>query len=70
MQKSAGVDMQLEWPEAFIEEAVGTLFSWCERFRCYNHMIYGIVSRSKSVVILRSNSRRQMGAYGIFEPAT
>nr|GEV98845.1 60S ribosomal protein L7a-1 [Tanacetum cinerariifolium] len=54
-----GVDLQLEWAEAeaFIEEAVGMLFSWCERFRCYNHMIYGIVNRSTSHVILKSDCR-------------
>lgn len=42
----AGVDLQFEWDEseAFIKQSDGSLFSWCERFRCYNHMIYGIVS--------------------------
>ncbi|PWA62962.1 Anoctamin/TMEM 16 [Artemisia annua] len=54
-----GVDLQFEWDEAdaFIKGADGSLFSWCERFRCYNHMIYGIVNRSESAVILKSNCR-------------
>ncbi|KAJ0709640.1 putative anoctamin [Helianthus annuus] len=41
-----GVDLQFEWDEAdaFIKQSDGSLFSWCERFRCYKHMIYGIVS--------------------------
>ncbi|GJR14829.1 auxin-responsive protein SAUR50 [Tanacetum coccineum] len=34
------MDLQLEWAEALIEEAVGTLFSWCEHFGCYNHDIW------------------------------
>nr|XP_043617788.1 anoctamin-like protein At1g73020 isoform X1 [Erigeron canadensis]XP_043617789.1 anoctamin-like protein At1g73020 isoform X1 [Erigeron canadensis] len=54
-----GVDLQFEWDEseAFTRQADGSLFSWCERFRCYNHMIYGIVNKSESTIILKSNCR-------------
>ncbi|KVI05892.1 Anoctamin/TMEM 16, partial [Cynara cardunculus var. scolymus] len=54
-----GVDIQFEWDEAeaFIRQADGSFFSWCERFRCYNHMIYGIVNKSESAIILKSNCR-------------
>ncbi|KAI3759739.1 hypothetical protein L6452_07769 [Arctium lappa] len=54
-----GVDIQFEWDEAeaFIRQADGSFFSWCERFRCYSHMIYGIVNKSESAIILKSNCR-------------
>ncbi|KAI3766484.1 hypothetical protein L2E82_16547 [Cichorium intybus] len=54
-----GVDLQFEWDEAdaFIRQADGSLFSWCERFRCYNHMIYGIVNNGESAVALKFNDR-------------
>lgn len=40
------MDLQFEWDEveAFIRQPDGSLFSWCERFHCYRHIIYGIVS--------------------------
>ncbi|KAJ0890889.1 putative anoctamin [Helianthus annuus] len=54
-----GVDLQFEWDEAdaFIKQSDGSLFSWCERFRCYKHMIYGIVNKSDSAIILKSDCR-------------
>ncbi|KAI3786154.1 hypothetical protein L1987_45285 [Smallanthus sonchifolius] len=54
-----GVDLQFEWDEAdaFIKQSDGSLFSWCERFRCYNHMIYGIVNESNSAIVLKSECR-------------
>ncbi|KAL8098903.1 anoctamin-like protein At1g73020 [Apium graveolens] len=53
-----GVDVQFEWEEAeaFIRQPDGALFSWCERFRCYHHIIYGIVNKSESGIALRSES--------------
>lgn len=44
----SGMDLQFEWDEveAFVRQPDGSLFSWCERFRCFNHLIYGIVSYS------------------------
>jgi hypothetical protein len=42
------MDLQFEWEEveAFVRQPDGSLFSWCERFHCYHHLIYGIVSRA------------------------
>ena len=44
----SGMDLQFEWEEvkAFVRQPDGSLFSWCERFHCYQHIIYGIVSHS------------------------
>lgn len=44
----SGVDLQFEWEEvgAFVRQPDGSLFSWSERFHCYQHLIYGIVSHS------------------------
>lgn len=41
-----GMDLQfeLEEVEAFVKQPDGSVFSWCERFHCYCHLIYGIVS--------------------------
>ncbi|KAK2983843.1 hypothetical protein RJ640_008519 [Escallonia rubra] len=54
-----GVDLQFEWDDidAFIRQPDGSLFSWCERFHCYRHIINGIVNKSYSVIILRSNCK-------------
>ena len=43
----SGMDLQFEWEEvdAFVKQPDGSLFSWFERFHCYNHLIYGIVSQ-------------------------
>ncbi|KAK4427299.1 Anoctamin-like protein [Sesamum alatum] len=51
-----GMDFPFEWDQAsaFVRLPDGSLFSWCERFRCYNHIIYGIVNTGKSVVVLKS----------------
>ena len=42
------MDLQFEWDdvEAFVRQPDGSLFSWSERFHCFNHLIYGIVSHS------------------------
>ncbi|CAK9184495.1 unnamed protein product [Ilex paraguariensis] len=54
-----GVDLQFEWDgaEAFVRQPDGSLFSWCERFHSYQHIINGIVNKSKFVVTLKSNSK-------------
>ncbi|KAG6395749.1 hypothetical protein SASPL_141873 [Salvia splendens] len=56
-----GMDLPFEWEEAeaFIRLPDGSLFSWCERFHCYNHIIYGIVNTAESVVVLRSDSKEE-----------
>lgn len=42
----SGVDLQFHWDEveAFERQPDGSLFSWFERYCCYRHIIYGIVS--------------------------
>lgn len=44
--KISGVDLQFDWDEveAFAKQPDGSLFSWYERFNCYHHLIYKIVS--------------------------
>ena len=41
-----GMDLQFEVEEveAFVKQPDGSVFSWYERFQCYCHLIYGIVS--------------------------
>lgn len=50
-----GVDLQFEWDEAeaFTRQPDGSLFSWCERFHSYHHIIYGIVNKSESAIKLK-----------------
>lgn len=42
----SGMDFPFQWDqvEAFVRLPDGSLFGWCERFHCYKHIIYGIVS--------------------------
>ncbi|KAL8458455.1 hypothetical protein ACS0TY_036098 [Phlomoides rotata] len=56
-----GMDLPFEWDEAeaFDRLPDGSLFSWCERFHCYKHIIYGIVNMEKSFVALKSDSREE-----------
>ncbi|XP_050379937.1 anoctamin-like protein At1g73020 isoform X2 [Argentina anserina] len=50
-----GMDLQFEWEEvdAFVRQPDGSLFSWCERFQCYRHLIYGIMNKGRSAETLR-----------------
>ncbi|KAI3850756.1 hypothetical protein MKW98_030816 [Papaver atlanticum] len=54
-----GMELQFEWEEieAFVRQPDGSLFSWCERFRCFNHLIYGIVNKTDSVIALRFDNK-------------
>ncbi|KAK6914789.1 Anoctamin [Dillenia turbinata] len=54
-----GMDLPFVWDEieAFVKQPDGSLFSWCERYQCYNHLLYGIVNRSKLVVTLKYDGR-------------
>ncbi|XP_004302860.1 PREDICTED: anoctamin-like protein Os01g0706700 [Fragaria vesca subsp. vesca] len=63
-----GMDLQFEWDEvdAFVRQPYGSLFSWCERFHCYRHLIYGIMNKSKSAVTLRFDGKEfnwEVGEY-------
>jgi anoctamin-10 len=39
------MDLQFEWEdvEAFVRQPDGSLFSWFERFQCYQQLLHGIV---------------------------
>ncbi|XP_028068673.1 anoctamin-like protein At1g73020 isoform X2 [Camellia sinensis] len=54
-----GMDLPFEWDEAeaFVRQPDGSLFSWCERYHCYHHIIYGVVNKSKSVITLKSDGK-------------
>ncbi|RZC51700.1 hypothetical protein C5167_020131 [Papaver somniferum] len=54
-----GMELRFEWEEieAFVRQPDGSLFSWCERFRCFNHLIYGIVNKTDSVIALRFDNQ-------------
>ncbi|KAM1412437.1 hypothetical protein EV2_025628 [Malus domestica] len=63
-----GMDLQFEWEEvdAFVRQPDGSVFSWCERFRCYRHLIYGIINKSRSTVTLRFDDKEfrwEVGEY-------
>ncbi|KAJ1420271.1 Anoctamin [Sesbania bispinosa] len=54
-----GMDLQFEVEEvdAFVKQPDGSIFSWCERFQCYCHLIYGIVNNSKSAITLKFDGK-------------
>ncbi|CAI0462202.1 unnamed protein product [Linum tenue] len=54
-----GIDLPFQWEDvnAFVRQPDGKLFSWCERFRCYQHMLYGIRNRRQSDIILKLDGR-------------
>ncbi|XP_030491491.2 anoctamin-like protein At1g73020 [Cannabis sativa] len=54
-----GVDLQFEWEEfeAFVRQPDGSLFSWSERFHCYQHLIYRIENKSQSAIILKHDGK-------------
>ncbi|CAI0392035.1 unnamed protein product [Linum tenue] len=54
-----GIDLPFQWEDvnAFVRQPDGKLFSWCERFRCYQHMLYGIRNRSQSDISLKLDGR-------------
>ncbi|PPD71606.1 hypothetical protein GOBAR_DD31497 [Gossypium barbadense] len=54
-----GIDLQFEWEEikAFVRQPDGSLFSWCERFQCYRHLIYKIVNKKNSDVTLKFDGK-------------
>ncbi|KAI4331262.1 hypothetical protein MLD38_029464 [Melastoma candidum] len=50
-----GMDLQFKWEDvnAFVRQPDGSLFSWCERYHFYCHLIHGIVNRSQSNIPLK-----------------
>ncbi|XP_044479470.1 anoctamin-like protein At1g73020 isoform X2 [Mangifera indica] len=61
-----GMDLQFEWEEvdAFVKQPDGSLFSWYERFQCYQHLLYGIVSKSDSGIILNFDGKEFLWEVG------
>ncbi|XP_054784318.1 anoctamin-like protein At1g73020 isoform X2 [Prosopis cineraria] len=54
-----GMDLQFqaEDVDAFVRQPDGSIFSWCERFQCYYHLIYGIVNSVGSAKTLKFDGR-------------
>lgn len=54
-----GMELRFQWDEvdAFVRQPDGSLFSWCERFHCYRHLLYGVVNKSDSAVTLRFDGK-------------
>lgn len=51
------LQFEVEEVEAFAKQPDGSVFSWCERFHCYCHLIYGIVNNSKSAITLKFDGK-------------
>uniref|UniRef100_A0A0E0JN10 Anoctamin transmembrane domain-containing protein n=1 Tax=Oryza punctata TaxID=4537 RepID=A0A0E0JN10_ORYPU len=54
-----GMELQFEWDQvgAFVRQPDGSLFSWRERFACFRHLIYSIVNKTNSDVILKFDDK-------------
>ncbi|XVE51980.1 hypothetical protein DITRI_Ditri02bG0083100 [Diplodiscus trichospermus] len=54
-----GIDLQFEWEEieAFVRQPDGSLFSWCERFQCYCHLINETVNKKNSGLTLKFDDK-------------
>ncbi|KAE8720043.1 Anoctamin-like protein [Hibiscus syriacus] len=54
-----GVDLPFEWEEieAFMRQPDGSLFSWCERFQCYRHLIHETVNKKNSDITLKFDGK-------------
>ncbi|OMO70883.1 Anoctamin/TMEM 16 [Corchorus capsularis] len=54
-----GIELQFECEEteAFLRQPDGSLFSWCERFQCYRHLIYETVNKKDSDISLKFDSK-------------
>ncbi|KAI3853383.1 hypothetical protein MKX03_026391, partial [Papaver bracteatum] len=54
-----GMELQFEWEEieAFVRQPDGSIFSWCEHFRCFNHLIYVIVNKTDSDIAPRFDNK-------------
>ncbi|KAL5227124.1 hypothetical protein ABZP36_015389 [Zizania latifolia] len=54
-----GMELQFEWDQvaAFVRQPDGSLFSWRERFACFRHLIYGIMNKTNSIIILKFDDK-------------
>ncbi|WCJ39610.1 Anoctamin-like protein At1g73020 [Euphorbia peplus] len=61
-----GMDLQFQWEEAeaFVRQPDGSLFSWIERFKCYHHLLYGIVNKSKLPTSLKWDGKEYLWKVG------
>ncbi|XP_072993599.1 anoctamin-like protein Os01g0706700 isoform X2 [Typha latifolia] len=50
-----GMELQFEWDQvaAFVRQPDGSLFSWCERFNLFHYLMYGIVNKTDSELMLK-----------------
>ncbi|CAH8331501.1 unnamed protein product [Eruca vesicaria subsp. sativa] len=55
---------EMQGSDAFIQQPDGSLFSWFERFRCYQHLLYGIVNCYGHDVTLKLDGRELCWAAG------
>ncbi|GFY97137.1 hypothetical protein Acr_11g0014430 [Actinidia rufa] len=58
-QTHIGLELPFQWDEAeaFVRQPDGALFSWCERFHCYRHIIYGLMNKGDSMLTLKYDSK-------------
>ncbi|KAG5380903.1 hypothetical protein IGI04_028745 [Brassica rapa subsp. trilocularis] len=61
-----GIDLpfEVQGSEAFFRQPDGSLFSWFERFHCYQHLIYGIVNSDGYDVTLKLDDKEFCWAAG------
>lgn len=61
-----GIDLpfEMQGAEAFFRQPDGSLFSWFERFHCYQHLLYGIVNSDGYDVTLKLDDREFCWAAG------
>ncbi|KAL6839833.1 hypothetical protein ACP4OV_029643 [Aristida adscensionis] len=54
-----GMELQFEWDQvaAFVRQPDGSLFSWRERYRCFQYLIYGIVNSTNSQITLKFDGK-------------
>ncbi|XP_015866251.3 anoctamin-like protein At1g73020 isoform X2 [Ziziphus jujuba] len=58
-QTRIGMELQFHWEEvkAFERQPDGSLFSWCERFYCYQHLIRGIKNKRQTAITLKYDGK-------------
>lgn len=61
-----GIDLpfEMQGAEAFFRQPDGSLFSWFERFHCYQHLLFGIVNSDGYDVTLKLDDREFCWAAG------
>ncbi|AQK97737.1 Anoctamin-like protein [Zea mays] len=61
MKKLTYIGMELQFQSdqvaAFVRQTDGSLFSWRERYSCFRYLIYGIVNKTNSEVVLKFDDK-------------